>query len=140
MTDHTHDHRRIAIDAFNHVWTLLDKPDRTVDDVDEMIHEAHASVFHWRKAGTALNHARGEWQVARVYTVLNRPEAALHHARRCLEITEANGFGDFDLAFAYEAMARALACSGDRDQAAQLHERRERPARRSPTPRTASTS
>ncbi|HLK43721.1 MAG TPA: hypothetical protein VKV34_10305, partial [Thermoleophilia bacterium] len=29
-----------------------------------------------------------------------------------------NGIGDFDLAFAYEALARAYAVAGDRDEAA----------------------
>lgn len=59
-----------------------------------------------------VNLARGEWQVSRVYAVLGRAEPALHHARRCLEICEAHGIGDFDLAFAYEALARASAVAG----------------------------
>jgi hypothetical protein len=42
------------------------------------------------------------------------------HARRCLEICEANGIGDWDLAFAYEALARAGRVAGDRDQAARF--------------------
>jgi hypothetical protein len=44
---------------------------------------------------------------------LKRPQPALHHAKRCLEICEANGIGDFDLAFAYEALARAYAVAGE---------------------------
>ena len=35
------------------------------------------------------------------------------HARRCLEICEANGIGDWDIAFAYEALARAARVAGD---------------------------
>ena len=45
--------------------------------------------------------------------VLGRAEPALWHARRCVEIDEANGARDWDIASAYEAMARALAVSGD---------------------------
>ncbi len=48
--------------------------------------------------------------------MLNRAGPALHHARRCLEICVANGIGDFDLAFAYEALARAHAVAGGTDQ------------------------
>jgi hypothetical protein len=48
-----------------------------------------------------------------VYAVLNRPEAAVYHAQRCLELCKANQIGDFDLAFAYEALARAHAIAGD---------------------------
>jgi hypothetical protein len=51
-----------------------------------------------------------------VYAVLHRPQAALHHAQRCLEICRANEIGDFDLAFAYEALARAHAVAGDVDK------------------------
>lgn len=63
---------------------------------------------------TPLNAPRGEWQLSRVYSVLGRAEPALHHARRTLELSEQHGYGDFDLAFAYEALARAHAVAGDR--------------------------
>jgi hypothetical protein len=49
--------------------------------------------------------------------MLGRAEPALWHARRSLEICERHGLGDCDLAFAYEALARASALSGDRDAA-----------------------
>ena len=78
-----------------------------------MLHAAHASRYHWIRAGTRVNAARGEWQCSRVYAVLRRPEPALWHARRVLEICEANGIGDWDLAFAYEALARASRVGGD---------------------------
>jgi hypothetical protein len=55
--------------------------------------------------------------MSRVYSVLGRAEPALHHARRCLQICQDNGIGDWDLGFAYEALARAAAVAGDRDAA-----------------------
>jgi DNA-binding transcriptional MerR regulator len=106
-------HRRLGIDLFNHTWTLIETADRTPAQIDEMIHCAHASRYHWSKAGTAANLARGEWQCSRVYSVLGRVEPALWHARRCIEICDENGIRDFDIAAAYEAMARALGVSGD---------------------------
>jgi len=72
-----------------------------------MIHAAHASRYHWGKIGAPVNFARGEWQISRVYSILKRFEAALYHAQRCLEICKGNKIGDFDLAYAYEALARA---------------------------------
>jgi hypothetical protein len=108
-----HDHRQLAVDLFNHTWELLDKSERTQAEVDEMIHAAHASRYHWGLAGTAVNLARGEWQISRVYSVLKRAEPALYHARRSLEICQENGIGDFDMAFAYEALARAASVLGD---------------------------
>jgi hypothetical protein len=49
--------------------------------------------------------------------VLGRPEPALHHARRVLGICQENGIADWDLGFAYEALARASAVAGDAGQA-----------------------
>jgi DNA-binding transcriptional MerR regulator len=110
--------RKTAADLFNFTWTLLEKTDRSERETDLMVHAAHASRFMWEDIGEPVNHARGEWQIARVYAVADRPEPALHHARRCLEIVEEHGVGDFDLACAYEALARAHATAGERDQAA----------------------
>lgn len=110
--------RKLAADLFNHTWTLLEKPDRTPDEDDEMIHAAHASRFHWGEVGDAIHRARGEWQCARVYSVLGRAEPALWHARRCLAIHESIGSTDWDMASAYEAMARAHLVAGDSEQAA----------------------
>jgi hypothetical protein len=110
-------HRAIGIALFNHVWTLLDKVDRTPTEDDEMIHAAHASRFHWARAEGVepANLARGEWQCSRVYAVLGRAEPAAWHARRSLAIIEDHAIGDFDLAAAYEALARAAAVADDPD-------------------------
>ena len=108
-------HRSLGVALFNHVWTLLEQPDRTAAQNDEMIHAAHASRFHWSRAEgmEPANLARGEWQCSRVYAVLGRGEPALWHARRCLALHEAAGAGDWDIASAYEALARASAVAGD---------------------------
>ena len=106
-------HRNQAVDNFNAVWDLLDKKERSKDEDLLMIHRAHASRFHWNEIGTPVNMARGEWQISRVYAILNMPSSALYHAERSLEFCEKNQIGDFDLAFAYEAMARAYMVSGD---------------------------
>jgi len=107
--------RQLAKDLFNHTWTLLEKPDRTPAEDDEMIHSAHASRYHWGEPGVGepVNLARGEWQCSRVYAVLGRAEPALWHARRCVALNEAGGYADWDIASAYEAMARAYLAAGD---------------------------
>jgi DNA-binding transcriptional MerR regulator len=108
-------HRRLGADYFNKTWTLMEKEPRSVEEDDELIHCAHASAYHWLQVGTAANRARSEWQCSRMYTVLGRAEPALHHARRCLEICESEpaALEDWDLPFAYEALARAHAVAGD---------------------------
>ena len=109
-------HKKFAIDLFNLVWELMDKEERTFEENDRMLHAAHASRFHWGEIGTPLEFERGEWQVSRVYSILNRPQSAIYHAERCLEICTANEIGDFDIAFAYEAIARAYAVAGEFDK------------------------
>jgi hypothetical protein len=107
------DHRELAVELFNSTWDLLDRTDRTPVEDLEMVHRAHASRYHWGVAGDALNWARGEWQISRVYAVIGRAEGATVHARRSLDLCLEHGYGDFDLAFAYEALARASAVAGD---------------------------
>ncbi len=102
-------HRKFAVDCFNKIWTLFEKQERTSDENDLMIHLAHASLYHWLQAGTPLNEQRGEWMLARVYTVMQDGAKAMHHAKRCLALTEKNDFKDFDLAYAFESMSRASA-------------------------------
>jgi hypothetical protein len=104
--------RKLAVDLFNYTWSLLDKKKRTREQDDAMLHAAHASRHHWGQVGKPVNLVRGEWQVSRVYAVLKRAEPALHHATRCLELCREHQIGDFDLAFAYEALARASAVAG----------------------------
>jgi hypothetical protein len=107
--------REAAKELFNYTWTLLEKQDRSSDEDDVMINAAHASRLFWAEIGTPVHRVRGEWQISRVYATVGRPEPALHHAGRCLEICEADGIGGFDLAFAYEALARAHAVAGNLD-------------------------
>jgi hypothetical protein len=106
-------HKKFAMDLFNLTWDLLDKEERTQAEDDTMVHAAHASRYHWGQVGTPVHFARGEWQISRVYSVLSRPEPALYHAQRSLTLCTENDIGDFDLAFAYEALARAYAVAGD---------------------------
>jgi hypothetical protein len=113
------EHRKLAVALFNLTWSFLDKKDRTKEDDDKMVHAAHASRFHWGEVGTPLEFERGEWQISRVYSVLKRSEPAMYHAKRCLEICKEHQIGDFDIAFAYEALARACAISGLKAQCEQ---------------------
>ena len=114
-------HRRLAVELFNRSWTLLELEKRTPEQVDELIHCAHASRHHWGEVGNAANLARGENQCARVYAALGRGEPALFHANRCLDLVRAGGEGleDWDLASALEVMARAQLAAGNAGEAAQ---------------------
>ncbi len=105
--------RQLGVDLFNEVWRLMESR----DDDERMLHAAHASAYHWSEAPECepKNRARSEWLCSRVYAVLRRPEPAIHHAMRCLEITQqhADNMEDWDLPFAYEALARAHGLAGN---------------------------
>lgn len=105
-------HRKQAIQCFNETWNLIDKGARSRAEELQMIHMAHASRFHWAEVGTPVHWLRGEWQISRVYALLGLGESALLHAQYCLDLCVANGTGGFDLAFAYEALARAYCVRG----------------------------
>ncbi|MGN6609510.1 MAG: hypothetical protein ACTHMS_21185 [Jatrophihabitans sp.] len=109
--------RRLAVALFNRTWTLLERMDRSRDEDDAMLHMAHASRHHWGQVGEPVHRARGEWQVSRVYAVLGRPEPSRHHAQRVVDLCLEHGIADWDLAYGYEALARAEAVSGSPEQA-----------------------
>jgi len=103
--------RQLGVDLFNETWRLM----RSREDDARMVNCAHASAYHWSVAPECKpeNLARSEWLIARAYTVVDRAEPALAHAEQCRELCERNGLVDWDLAFAYEALARASRAAGD---------------------------
>jgi uncharacterized protein YndB with AHSA1/START domain len=104
-------HRSQAITANNSVWELLDaqRP-----DVTELLSRAYAASYHWSRAAnrTAENAARASWLLSRCHAVCGHGELALHHADESAAIVAEAGLGDFDLGYAHEARARALASLG----------------------------
>ena len=114
-------HRTLAVAANNSTWELLDGRQLSDDEADDLLGRAYAATYHWRRAegATAVNAARGAWLVSRCHAVLGHGELALHHARRAHAHVRAAGelAADFDLAYAHEATARALACLGRLDEA-----------------------
>ena len=104
---------------FNHVWDLMEKEGRTSEEDAEMIRDVQAMRFHWNEVGMTRNKAVSEWQTARVYSLLNMPESAMYHAKRCLVLTTlgGEGFEDFHLPSAYEGLARAYLAAGKKREA-----------------------
>ena len=112
-------HRKLAASLFNETWRLLNLTERSDEQDVQMIHCAHASRMHWELVGNSRNRAVGEWQIARVYSILQFPQSALYHAMQCLALVESSGMKGFLLGCAHEGMARALALTDK--QAATVH-------------------
>lgn len=99
--------KEMAIDCFNKCWELIEKKDRKHNEDMNMIYLAHASRYHWGNIGSPIEILRGEWQISHVYSILNNGQMALFHGLESLNICLDQGVTGFDLAFAYEATARA---------------------------------
>lgn len=114
-------HRYFAQECNQRVWALVAKDERTPDEDAEMLDAAHASLFHWRYAGTGVHLQRGEWLISHVHALFGNGESALRHAERCLALTGAHQgeLADFDIAYAYLGMARAHAILGNKEDAQQ---------------------
>ena len=119
------EHRRLGVELYNGTWELIERPDRTPDEDDEMLYRAHASGYHWLQAPhTTANRARSHWLCSRVHAIAGQPEGALYHARRCLELVESAPaeIEDWDLAGAREALARAHLTAGETEEARRHYE------------------
>jgi hypothetical protein len=108
--------KAFAARFFNDTWSYLDKPVRTDQDTEAMIHCAHASFYHWTRVAerTPLNLAIGYWQLSRVHAVASRAADAEHYAQRCMDIAVTVAGEPWIAGSAHEALARAAAVKGDR--------------------------
>ena len=100
-------HRHFGPLCFNRAWELLEKPNRTPAENDDMLLSAMASLWHWSKRDDCAprNLAAGYWQVSRVQAVLgNGLEARRYAARSAMH---AGNESPFFMAYAHEALARA---------------------------------
>jgi tetratricopeptide (TPR) repeat protein len=128
-TDNTFDletaHTYFAKRFNRRTWELIGKVDRTNKDDVEMEYVAVSSLYHWSQIGTPLHVQRSEWLLARVYSVLGYSESALRHASICHELAleHPDLMQDFDFAYCYEGMARALALVGRIEEARSHHRR-----------------
>jgi hypothetical protein len=103
--------RQQGVELFNGTWKLIESR----EDDELMLHSAHASAWHWAAAPECApaNRARSEWLVSRVSALCGLPDAARLHAESCLRWCEEHSLEDWDLAYAYEALARASKLAGD---------------------------
>jgi len=101
-------HNYFSANCFNATWDLLDKPDRTTEEGDQMILLCMASAWHWTQRAdvTDQNMSVGYWLISRVYAVLGHASNARKYGELCLSKSESEGIPPFYLAYAFEALAR----------------------------------
>ncbi|MDD4663182.1 MAG: hypothetical protein PHD83_00770 [Caldisericia bacterium] len=98
-----------AVECFNQIWTILDKPDKEAQELETILHLAHTSFWHWSQNPKAQpsNIAIGYWMLSRVYAVAKNTTQSLLYAQKCLEHNQTNKLNAFSFGYAYEALARA---------------------------------
>jgi tetratricopeptide (TPR) repeat protein len=94
--------------------------ERTAANDEEMLRRAYAAAYHWQRAARTgpENEARATYMLAKAHLLAGHPDMSLLYADRAMEQCRLHGLADFDLAYAYEARARALQALGHTQQAA----------------------
>ena len=125
MTDEKFDvnkaHKWFAVECNNQAWDLVEAKERTAEQIEEMIHLAHAARFHWAKVGTELNLLRGDVLLATAYGVATRPENAVVYAEAARSrVEKIEEVTEFDRASVSGAYAKASRVAGNSTKAAEL--------------------
>ena len=111
-------HRHFSAECFNKAWELIDKPDRSPEDDEEMIRLSFASHWHWtqRDDCSDTNLSISYWQTSRIYAILGQADSARKYAGLCLALSKGEGILPVYLGYAYEALARAESVAGNREK------------------------
>ncbi|MBI1757100.1 MAG: hypothetical protein HY248_06020 [Fimbriimonas ginsengisoli] len=108
-------HVALAKFLFNGAWKLIGLEERTPEQVETMLHTAHAARYHWAAAGGGPQQlAVSDWQLARVYALAGDVDRSRHYAVLCLDRALENGLEPWVEASAHEAFARAAKVAGDK--------------------------
>jgi hypothetical protein len=102
-------HRRFSAQCFNDCWALIDKKDKSPQDIEDMILCSSASMWHWKKRTDRkpLNISIGYGQLSRVYALAGQYDMAKLFGQRCLKAAIDGKAPPFYLGYAYEALTRA---------------------------------
>jgi hypothetical protein len=110
-------HKFFAATCFNKAWELIEKPDRTLEEDEDMIRLGLASAWHWtqRDDCTKQNMSIAYWQTSRIYSILGQAGNAKRYAQLCLDVSQERQIPPFYLGYAYEALARAESVAGNQE-------------------------
>ena len=103
------DHQVLSVHCFNACWTIMEKPDRTPEDVENMLLLAYTSLWHWKQREDCqpIHLSIGYWQVSRAHALAGQGEMARFFGEKCLGVGESSALPAFYIGYAYEALARA---------------------------------
>lgn len=106
--------RALAVAGNNTAAALIDKPERSEAERSLMLQAAELARRYWARAGTWLQTERADYRLAMAWLAAGDPARALHHARACLALIDAQPQPSaFERFFGCEALALAEAAAGD---------------------------
>jgi hypothetical protein len=105
--------RYFAIEANNRAWQLASQRERSEIQLQEMLHAAHASAYHWNTVGTDLNRARAKYLLAEVHALVGFGASALSLATEALSYFETVDTPDWERAYLHVIHSHAAAAAGD---------------------------
>jgi uncharacterized protein YndB with AHSA1/START domain len=111
-------HRELAVAVNNSIWPMLQMPERTTREGEELLRRAYTAAFHWSQTpkSTPENEIRANYMIGKAWLALGRPKDALTYGDRMIEDCLTHRIGDFDLAYAHELRARALLALGREEE------------------------
>ncbi len=113
-------HKFFSAQCFNAAWDLMEKSQRTAEEDEQMLRLSLVSHWHWtqRNDYTAKTQSIAHWQTARIYALLAQADNARRYAQLCLQASQSQDVPPLYLAYAYEALARAAAVAGNKQEMA----------------------
>ena len=112
-------HRWFAVNCNNSAWDLIESAPHSEDDVEHMIHAAHASAWHWLQVGTPAHHVRALHLLTNAYAAAADGATALRYAQQAAALSEQHKheLTPFDQAMTEASLAAACSCAGEADRA-----------------------
>jgi len=116
--DHEAAHRYFSAGCFNQAWDLIEKPDRTPAEDEEMIRLSLASTWHWTQRDDCepTHLSVGYWQTSRIFAILGKANAARRYGQLCLAVSRDDDIPPFYKGYAFEALARAESVAGEAEK------------------------
>jgi len=112
-------HRQLSVKYFNDCRDLMDKNTKSIEDVENMLLLADASLWHWKQRTDCrpLDLSVGYWQVSRAHALARQADMARLFGQKCLAVSQNGKLPPFYLGYACEALARAEVVAGNEEAA-----------------------
>ena len=106
--------RWFAVEFNNEAWSIVESPSASPEQIERLLHLAHAACLHWSAAGDSLNRQRAHGLLAHAYAAAGRGELSVEYAKQARRLSEEHGDKQtaFDRAEVCATMAIALRAAG----------------------------